>query len=56
MSSSLQSLIRLMENRLQRLSRELGDAELAGDANRVAELEAAIADAETTLNGLRTLE
>ena len=29
---------------------------LAGDANRVAELETQIEDAESTLNGLRTLE
>lgn len=56
MSSSLQSLIRLMEARLQRLRREYGDAELAGDAERMAQLETQIEDAERTLNGLRTLE
>lgn len=56
MSSSLQSLIRLMEARLQSLRRRYGDAQSAGDADAMTKLEAEISDAENTLNILRTLE
>lgn len=56
MSSSLQSLIRLMEARLLSLRRRYGDAESAGDADAMSKLEAEITDAENTLDSLRTLE